>query len=360
MITNIFRSAYEQPENKLTYCFFSLLEHLDFTLATALISESGISVESFERLRVELLYGGGEGNPDGSVTLEGPQTNLQVYFENKTYRRSLELDQIKRHLRARMDSFLDSRLLVITTNIDDARELATLGDRRICFMTWHQVAEAAERLSQGALESKDRLLLSQFCEYLETSGEAWRARMPDSKLIQANAQHLALRQERNLFLTECFRLMDALREDLQQSFGTEITAARTLEHWGRVGNECDLRRAPLGQWLFFGVYFDPQDHRIDFTIPHQAEFAIFLDFDPKQRDPLRKLPGIEGTIAALCSLGFEFNFPGNDCGNAWRVCFWRVPMVEYAGASVSKLRSMFEAKLTTLFESDFYRLASGA
>ncbi len=358
MRTNIFRSAYEQPENKLTYCFLSLLEHLDFALAVQIIAGSGISAEAFEQLQVDLLYGGKEANPDGSLKLEGQQTTLTIYFENKTWRRKLDIEQIRRHIRVHMNDSPDCRLLVITTDKDHAHELAALGDCRICFMTWHQVAEAAERLSHEAQESKDRLLLSEFCEYLEMSGEAWRAEMPDSKLIEANAQYLAVQQDRNRFLRECFRLMDAVREDINHSFEAEISTAQTRDKEGLVCNECDLRSAPFGQWLSFGVYYDPQDHKIDFKTRFQAEFAVFFDFDRKKRESLSRLPDIERAISTLRGQGFEFNFPENKCGNAFRVCYWREPMSRYDHATLDDLRRMFEAQLRTLFASDFYRLAA--
>ncbi len=183
--------------------------------------------------------------------------------------------------------------------------------------------------------------------------------MLDSKLIETNAQYLAVCRDRERFLTECFRLMDAVREDITHLFEAEISGARPADHWGRVGNECDLQSNPLGQWLFFGVYYDPKDHKIDFKTQFQAEFAVFLDFDPKKRERLNGLPGMEKAISALRSQGFEFNFPENKCGNAWRVCYWREPMSKYEHATLSDLCKMFETQLRSLFTSDFYRLAAG-
>jgi hypothetical protein len=132
---------------------------LDFSLAAQLIARNGISAEVFERLQVELPYGGKETNPDGSLTLEGQQKILTIYLENKAWRRQLDIEQIKRRVHVHLNDSPDYRLLVIATDKDHAQDLAALGDRRICFMTWHHVAEAAERLSREAQESKDRLLL---------------------------------------------------------------------------------------------------------------------------------------------------------------------------------------------------------
>jgi hypothetical protein len=356
MRTNIFRNSYEQPENKLTYTFFSLLEHLSVGVAADLLYSSGVPQDDYQQLTTESLYGGAEANPDGSIVLEGSSRTLTIYFENKTWRRCLDVEQIKRHLRVRLSGSSDDRLLVITADGDDRRELDALGDRRIHFTTWHRVAELAEILSRTADGPKDQFLLDQFQEYLETSGEAWRARMPDSKLIAAHEQFLKIAPDESRFLNECQRLMDALRE-VADAF-EEITDATTEKpRWGRVGNECTLRSAPFGQWLFFGVYFDEQDHKVKFKIPYQAEFAIFFDIQPKNRDGLAKQPKLKEAISALRDHGFEFNFPENKCGNAWRVCYWREPMNQHVGADLNELHTIFERQLQFLFTSDFYRIA---
>ena len=359
-MTNIFRNAYEQPENKLTYCFLSVLGHLDFKIAAQLLAESNLPIGGCERLRVELLYGGQEANPDGSIVFEGPESAITVFFENKTWRRRLDIEQIRRHIRIHLNASSNHHLLVITTDQGHRDELKTLEDPRIHFMTWHQIAASAERLAREAIDSKDQFLLSEFQEYLETSGEAWRARMLDSKLIAAHSQFLKASPDENRFLKECQRLMDALRDDVATEFSEEIEGVTTEKaRYGRVGNECTLRNAPFGQWLFFGVYYDPQDHKIDLKVPYQAEFAVFFDIQKNTRETLPKSQNLQHAISALKVQGYEFNFPEDECGNPWRMCFWREPMSKYEGASLSELRKMFEIQLTKLFASDFYRIAGG-
>lgn len=359
MRTNIFRNSYEQPENKVTYAFFSLLEHLSIDAATQVLYASGVPRDDYRRLATEPLYGGGEANPDGSIALESSSRTLTIFFENKTRRRQLDLEQIKRHLRVRLGDSDDSRLLVITTNGNDREELDALDDRRVHFMTWHKTAELAGDLSQTVDGPKDQLLLAQFSEYLETSDEAWRARMPDLKLIEAHAQYLKLAPDHERFMEECRRLMDALR-DVASKF-EEITDAAPNEHWGRVGNECDLRDAPFGQWLFFGIYLHEEDHKIKFKESWQPEFAIFFDIGApkKDRERLRKLPTLQRAIPALKNLGFEFNFPEDSCRSPWRVCYWRESMIRHATDDVSDVRKMFETQLGILFASDFYKIISG-
>jgi hypothetical protein len=118
-----------------------------------------------------------------------------------------------------------------------------------------------------------------------------------------------------------------------------------------------LHHGQLGQWVFFGVYYDPQDQKIDFKVPFQAEFAVFFDIAKENRERLRKVPNISNAISELKAKGFEFNFPDNECGNPWRMCYWREPMSQYEGASLDELRTMFQTQLQTLFASDFYKIA---
>lgn len=63
-------------------------------------------------------------------------------------------------------------------------------------------------------------------------------------------------------------------------------------------------------------------------------------------------------LASMGRCGFEFNFPENKTRNAWRVCYWREPMSNYEGATLSDLRGLFETRSRILFATEFYRLAA--
>jgi len=359
-VTNIFSCAYEQPENKLTYCFFSLLEHLDFRTAKLILAESSVPTTEYESLKVNLLYGGQESNPDGSIVLMGPGHPLTVFFENKTWRRPLDIEQIKRHIRVRLNTYSDHHLLVITTDLEHGRGLESLGDPRIHFMTWHHVAASAEKLAREVVDPKDQFLLTQFCDYLDESGEAWRAKMPGSNLLEAHAQYLKILPAEERFLEECRRLVNALRDDVVRVFQNEIIHAELWKRGdGRIGNLCTLSRAPFEQSLLFGIYCDGRNQGITFKDDYRAEFAVFFDIDPKERDNLARVQNLEPAIASLKSQGFEFNFPKDECHNPWRLCYWREPMSQHEGATLSDVRAIFQAQLQKLFESNFYRIAAG-
>jgi hypothetical protein len=176
-------------------------------------------------------------------------------------------------------------------------------------------------------------------------------------LIEAHSRYLASLQGEEAFVKECLKLMDGLKENVSDSFATEIKSSSLANNWGRLGVECKLHREPLGQWLAFGAYVDTANFGIDFKLPFEPEFAIFLDIDPQHRAYLAKARRIAEAISDLKIQGFEFNFPDNPCRNGWRMCYWRDSMKHFMGLDLAALRTMFEDRLAILFGSNFYRTA---
>jgi hypothetical protein len=151
----------------------------------------------------------------------------------------------------------------------------------------------------------------------------------------------------------------SVKDDVIEPFRSEIALAQIADHWGRLGVECYPPRRPLGQWLFFGTYLDPQNHQIEFKVPNEAEFAIFFDIEPAQRSRLAALVGLDGSIGALNSSGFEFNLPRNR-GNSWRVCYWRKTMRDLVGSEPIEVTQLLQEQLDKLFKSEFYKIARDA
>jgi hypothetical protein len=244
MRTNVFLNSYEQPENRLTYSF--LVEHLSPRCVADLLQKIGIVVPFVESHAVELLCGGQEANPDGSVEVKGKEANgLRIYLENKTRRRALDIEQIKRHIAIHLQNPKDI-LLVITTNKDDGQTLRALGDNRIRFVAWNEILNSLEGLmASGADSDPDRFLLQQFTEYLEKSGEVWRARMIDKRLIDCYSQRLKLTSDAKEFVDQGWRLIDGIKDEVQAKFRQHIESAGMALHWGRLGAECVLSSGPF-------------------------------------------------------------------------------------------------------------------
>lgn len=356
--TNIFRSAYEQPENKLTYCFLALIEHTAIDTVVMLLQRAGRPDLKADSLTVELLYGGGLGNPDGSITLRDAGKSTTLLFENKTWRRNLDLDQVERHLQSWTKSEGETLVLVITYKSSDRELIKRAGDSRILFMTWQDVLHFAS--CETPKSATDVFLLRQFAEYLESSEEAWRARMLSTDLLSKHSAFLAAVEGDQHFVRESQRLMQAIRddkairEDVFGQFSNEIKVAALDKHWGRIGIECQLAIPPWKKWVFFGIYHDTSDHGIPFKMPREAEFAIFLDMDSEHRKRLASAGGIKMAIADLTQSGYEFNFPETKFSNTCRVCFWRESMWNHVNSEPAQLARLFAERLCILFNSSFY------
>jgi hypothetical protein len=360
MQTNVFLNPYEQPENRLTYSFLCVVEHLSSRSVTELLERIGIAVPFVESHTVELLYGGHEANPDGSVEVNAKQHNrLRIFLENKTWRRALDVEQIKRHMSVHLQNPKDI-LLVITSNKDDAKTLKALGDNRIRFVTWTEVLNSLETLiASGTDSDPDQFLIRQFTEYLEKSEEVWRAKMIDQKLIATYSKHLNLKNDAEKFVNQGWRLIEGIKDEVHAKFRQSIVSAKMAGHWGRLGAECELTSAPLGQWLFFGIYLDTKDHGIEFKEPFTPEFAVFLDIDPKSRERLATLKGILESATPLERKGFEFNFPLKKGWNPWRLCLRRDPLTEHLNAEPSEICRLFQEWINFLISSEFFRRLSG-
>jgi hypothetical protein len=353
--TNIFRNAYQQPENKLTYNFLTLLEHLALDSALGLLALAGLprSVVA-DDLRVSLLYGGFKGNPDGSIALTHGADRIEVLFENKTWRRPLDLDQIRRHMRSCMRSEERQYLLVISADKQDRNRLAELEDTRLLFTSWHDILEYV--LRRNPESPKDLFLFRQFAEYLEASEEAWRARMLSRELISGHSAYLRCLQQEKLFAQESYRFVDALKEAILPKFDADIESGETCSHWGRICVETTLKKAPYEQSILFGIYQEPKDG-VKFKHPNEPEFVIFWMVNPANREGLNAIPQLAKAIEELKQSEFQFNFPRNEIGNAWHVAYWQRSMSEFVDRELSELHDLFSKQLQILIESRFFKLA---
>ncbi len=356
--TNIFLNSYQGPENKLTYCFLTLLEHVSIDISLRVLELAGLQCAPADGLTVSTLEGGAKGNPDGKIVVTHGFDEKTIFLESKTSRRGIDIEQLRNHILSRLEESGERFLLVIASERSDRYIVMQLDEPRAHFTTWHDIFDFASKAETKSC--KDTFILRQFAEFLETSGEAWRGKMLTPELISAHTSYLRAVPDQKKYERECWRLIESLKEDVLRPISIEIASSNMVYRWGRIGVDCVPVADPLGQWFFFGIYSDPFDHGIPFKNQGEPEFAIFWDMEPANRSLLGKLPGIENAITDLEQKGFEFNFPTNKCDNGWRVCFWRSAMRDHVQADLPELARMFGDKLRSLVDSNFYQLARNA
>ncbi|MGH6982973.1 MAG: hypothetical protein ACREEI_01940 [Stellaceae bacterium] len=147
--TNIFRAAYQQEENRLTYCFLSLLDKLNPHTVLKLLARAEITtllpmLEHPHSVEVRLLSGTGERKPDGNIIINFGDQHYVLVFENKTHRKKLDLDQIRGHLKDHVEQRDRHSLLVVTTDPAD-RERLRAKYRAVLFCSWHDILDMAEQ-----------------------------------------------------------------------------------------------------------------------------------------------------------------------------------------------------------------------
>ncbi len=165
---NVFLNNYEQPENKLTYNFLCLIEHvraqkefLEFLCEERLILDTS-PLES-----LHTLYSGRPSNPDGALTLRTQEgRKCKVFIENKTVRAELSAEQLRAHLREHCNE--DGHyLLVITPRPTDAVMARSVNKDKIFFRTWGDIAAKLRELDPA----DNDFVAAQFLEYGRLSGE---------------------------------------------------------------------------------------------------------------------------------------------------------------------------------------------
>ena len=79
-LTNVFFNSYEQPENKLTYNFLCLLEHMpQRNQFCEFLTDRRMKLTSDPLKNVETVFSGGASNPDGAVTFEDVDGNNRKF-----------------------------------------------------------------------------------------------------------------------------------------------------------------------------------------------------------------------------------------------------------------------------------------
>jgi hypothetical protein len=160
MKPNLFLNPYQQPENKLTYNFLSLVNLLNEREFLEWLTDELLDNDPLEN--IETVFGGRKSNPDGCITLRNRGKNIiKIYIESKTNRRGISKEQLVLHL-----EWLNAgdKLLVITPRLSDKNIIREIKNNDIIFKTWSEISEY--------LKSKiNNVIVEQFIEYGKLSGE---------------------------------------------------------------------------------------------------------------------------------------------------------------------------------------------
>lgn len=130
-------STYDQGDNQVTGTILSVLEHLGSDLVEelleALLDESDLAILTFTP-----QYRGEQGIPDAAV--RGSTTLL---IETKIEPRSVDVDQLNRHLETLDEESTETqRLVVLTPDGQKQTEIASISDERVAWANFDGLVSA--------------------------------------------------------------------------------------------------------------------------------------------------------------------------------------------------------------------------
>jgi hypothetical protein len=170
LMPNSIFSRYRQGENRVTATLLALLERLGPEATETLLStavEGGDETVHLVRFRNQPV-GNKPGVPDGQI-----RASVNMLFETKVTPRSVNYQQLTRHLRGLDDGSEVQRLYVLTPDVSEPPALARLNDPRVRWMSFLGIHRAIEEfISEGGrvLGERDEFLLRQFQLFLQEEG----------------------------------------------------------------------------------------------------------------------------------------------------------------------------------------------
>ena len=338
MKTNIFLNSYQQPENKLTYSFLSVLEYLNSKEVFEFLLSDTVRLADSPLVDVRTVYGGSERNPDGSFELKDSKNEVfRVLLEVKTHRRQLDTEQLLGHLTNHAKQ--NDVVLFISTKRSEMPIVNNLRTGKFFGKTWGEIARFL--MSRVA----DPIAI-QFVRYGKMSEEF----LEDPEISKEELRAYEVFSGRNVSgkITRLFRNF-LQNEKLLRMFGSEIQL-QYHNDWGREGVQVDFQKGygPLGAWYFFGLYYDESDHGIAFKKEGVPEIAFFIDIDEMRHKSAVGDRELASEIIKLEQFGFESNLNGTMTDNLWRFLYYRIP--------ISDVGELTEDSLLAILNSIFSKI----
>ncbi len=342
MKTNIFLNAYQQAENKLTYNFLAILELLNDRGLCEFLTGLALSEKPVTEIRT--VYGGGESNPDGSFDLKKQNGDtVTVFFENKTKRRGLGVQQIESHLNWCKEGDL---LLVVTPRKSDIEIIRSIQNDKVKFYTWSEVATR--------LKSLENEITEQFIEYGRLSGEFEELGEIHKSDIDAYCEYI-----KTNFDNKLNNILNNFHYEVDlKKYGFNI-GKRQDYRWGRRGTEFingdyfgfDETKYTFGQFWTMGFYYDPKDHGIPFK-KDVPEIAFFFDINPEKKPLIQKDTAFRKIADSLKEVGFESNLDNELSPNTWRLFCYRKSISEFQELSVLSLLNFCDEVMQKILSTE--------
>jgi hypothetical protein len=318
--TNVFLNSYKQPENKLTYNFLCLLEHMPSRSEFCeFLTDNRIKLASDPIETIETIYSGRSSNPDGSLVLmDRNGQRWTVFLENKTRRRQLDTCQLQNHLASYCNNS-NELLLVITPRASD-RPAAESVSRKIVFKTWAEIISKLVEINRNLDEPS--FIIKQFIDHGQQTGEFMSMEIKKGD-IEAYVHTIKYNVRGKMV-----GLFHATSTNFDfGKLGITNLSLEDEDRWGRQGSVFFFKpEKQYGQWFFCGIYHNESDHGISFKQLGVPELAFFLDIVPKHREKLKAVRGLETEIVDLQRQGFDDNLFSKITSNNWRFLAKRQPL----------------------------------
>ncbi len=248
-----------------------------------------------------------QSRPDGMIALKHADgtTEVRLFFENKVDA-PLRAEQLNHYLDSHATQKHD-RLLVVTPRIHDKQIVKGMGDERLIFHTWDDVAKLLKKHGKtNATEERLVTLFLEAMEHLAGCSELTPEIINDSNFVQMNQ-----------FMTKVLDNIDLL------AYGVKL--AGRFDNFGGLysylfrGDRCHDSFANLG------AYFYTDDFGIPLKTEGVPEFMLMFSILPNHQEKLidDKLKAIVDT---LVKNGFESNLDGDVITNKRHMLWYRQPI----------------------------------
>ena len=191
-------SAYRQGENRVTSSMLAVFERLDVGLLRRILGTATGNPEMGLLAFANQVRGrGADSVPDGAIS-----ANFGYYFEVKTDRDAVRLDQLQQHVDHLDGRFRDERLFVLTPDRTEPALVRHLADPRVTWFSFRDLADTIDdALADRYLELPElqRYLLRELLALFDRDGLLSAV---DTVVVPVNAASIDLYLRQSVYLCQ--------------------------------------------------------------------------------------------------------------------------------------------------------------